>query len=619
MQVFKKTRDDEDAFNELLEKINMVITVLGPYSNIIDITNIKSMRQNFELKVDDFFREGRKLNIGVIGRVKSGKSSFLDTFLFKGKDILPKAVTPKTATLTRIEYSKDNRIEVEYYSDSEWSIMKEKARAFANHSENIVAREILAMTDERNLNPYEYTKRGTETISFNSYDSLMSRLNQYVGENGLYTPLVKSVTLYVNIPEIKEISIVDTPGISDPIQSRTAKTRKFIELCDVVFFMSKANGFMDKNDMDLFMEKVPAKGVKKFVLVCSRFDDAIRDLIWSVNSLKEAEEVIKDKLLKHTQDILKEYKRDNNNYKLEILKQCKKPIFVSAITYNMALKDKSDYTEYEKKLYNDLNYHKDCTKDELKRISNMTQIRTIFNEVLKTKEELLENKSKEFVTNAKDELSIKLAIIKNDSEKKIKELENQKQEDVVEKQNEINEKINSIVVKVDEIFDEIYASMNVQKSGALRELRSGNRVYSQLTQKEGTVTSQKIKNVYTSKWYEAWKWGETTKKIQSIDTKYYYFDTKEAINNIKKYVSDASKSMETVFKNSINSHLIKFSLYNELMDDFEENIPHLKLLIEKLINGIKYPKVSIQVKRYTDYFEKNYKGEIIDSREQKKD
>jgi len=618
MQVFKKTRDDDDSFNELLEKINMVITVLGPYNNSIDLTKIKSMRHNFDMKVNDFFREGRKLNIGVIGRVKSGKSSFLDTFLFAGKDILPKAVTPKTATLTRIEYSKENRIEVEYYSDSEWSIMKEKARAFANHSENIVAREILTMADERNLNPYEYTKKKTETISFNSYDSLMSRLNQYVGENGKYTPVVKAVTLYVNIPEIEEISIVDTPGISDPIQSRTDKTRKFIELCDVVFFMSKANGFMDKNDMDLFMEKIPAKGVKKFVLVCSRFDDAIRDFIWSVNSLKEAEELLKDKLLKHTQDVLKGYKKDNNSYKLEVLKQCKKPVFVSAIAYNMSKKDISEYTEYEKKLYKDLNYHNDCTKEELKRISNMPQIRKIFNEVLEKKEELLETKSKEFVTNAKEELYIKIIDIKEDAQKKIKEFEQKEKEEVVDKQNIINDKINSVVAKVDEIFEEIYASMKVQKSGALRDLRSGNRIYSQLTQKEGTITNQTIKNVPTSKWYEAWKWGEMTKKIQSIDTKYTYLDAKEALNNIKKYAQDAVTSMENVFKNSINSQLIKFSLYNDLMDDFEDNIPYLKLLIEKLINGIKYPSVSIDVNRYTEYFEKNYQGEITDSKEQKK-
>lgn len=618
MQVYKKTRDDEDSFNEFFEKINMVITVLGPYNNSIDLTDIKTMKQNFIMKTEDFFREGRKLNIGVMGRVKAGKSSFLDTFLFAGKDILPKAVTPKTATLTRIEYSKDNRIEVEYYTDSEWSIMKEKARAFANHSENIVAREILSMVDERNLNPYEYTKREKETIAFNSYDSLMSELNQYVGENGLYTPLVKAVTLYVNIPEIQDISIVDTPGISDPISSRTDKTKKFVELCDVVFFLSKANGFMDRNDIDLFLEKVPAKGVGKFVLVCSRFDDGIRDIIWSVKSIDEAKDAVITKLTKHSKAMLKAYKKENNSSKMAIFNQCKEPVFISALAYNMSKKDMANYSEYEKKLYNDLNCYNDLSKEKLKEISNMAAIRKIFDEILKEKEVILESKSKEFVVNAENELNLKLEAIEDEILQKIDSLQKKDKYEIIQKQNVINEKKNVIIAHVDNIFKEIFANMDMQKSGALRELRAGNRTYSQLNEKEGIVTKQKIKSVPTSKWYEAWKWGETVKKIQSIDTKYYYLDYKDAIENINKYAKDAVASMQNVFKSSIEVSRIKCSLYNELMDDFGDNISFLKHSIEKMVSGIMFPSVSIDATRYTNQFEKKYKGEIIDNKEKEK-
>ena len=51
-----------------------------------------------------------------IGQVKAGKSTFLNTLLFDGKEVLPKAPTPKTATLTIMEYSDKNIIQIEYYS-----------------------------------------------------------------------------------------------------------------------------------------------------------------------------------------------------------------------------------------------------------------------------------------------------------------------------------------------------------------------------------------------------------------------------------------------------------------------------------------------------------------------
>ena len=59
-------------------------------------------------KVEESKKEGRLLKIGIVGEVKSGKSSFLNALIFDGEDILPKASTPMTAALTRIIYSKEN-------------------------------------------------------------------------------------------------------------------------------------------------------------------------------------------------------------------------------------------------------------------------------------------------------------------------------------------------------------------------------------------------------------------------------------------------------------------------------------------------------------------------------
>src|SRR5690554_8187539 len=54
--------------------------------------------------------ENDKLVIGVIGQMKSGKSTFLNALIFKD-EILPAATTPMTATLSVITYGPEKKLE----------------------------------------------------------------------------------------------------------------------------------------------------------------------------------------------------------------------------------------------------------------------------------------------------------------------------------------------------------------------------------------------------------------------------------------------------------------------------------------------------------------------------
>lgn len=101
MNIFTKNNDE---FQYFLTDVENIITDITPLAKKEDITGLKRLIVNFKIKTDDFYRENRKLNIGVVGQVKAGKSSFLNTLLFNGQEILPKASTPKTATLTKMEY-----------------------------------------------------------------------------------------------------------------------------------------------------------------------------------------------------------------------------------------------------------------------------------------------------------------------------------------------------------------------------------------------------------------------------------------------------------------------------------------------------------------------------------
>lgn len=81
--------------------------------------------EEWQRVLDSFAEQGRVLRIGIIGRVKAGKSSMLNALLFNGNDILPKAATPMTAALTIMEYSENVSVEVDFLPNK--TLMKLKS------------------------------------------------------------------------------------------------------------------------------------------------------------------------------------------------------------------------------------------------------------------------------------------------------------------------------------------------------------------------------------------------------------------------------------------------------------------------------------------------------------
>lgn len=618
MQVFTKSRDDEIDFLSFIEKLDRIIESLKPYAMDIDISDIESIRKSFILKTEDFFRNDRKLNIGIIGRVKAGKSSFLNTFLFDGQDVLPKAVTPKTATLTKIEYSSENSIEIEYYTAAEWRALEENSKVDSQLGEYKVAKEIVEMVKLRNLNPYDYISKGTESITFESYDSLMSELNQYVGENGKYTPLVKSAVLYVDKEELKEISIVDTPGLNDPIASRTDKTKQFIELCDVVFFLSKATGFLDTGDVDLLTAQLPHKGVKKLVLVCSRFDDGLRDTMWSRDSLEQAKIDTKKKLMTHADRTLEQYKKNNYNANVAMIDQCKNVVFISSAAHNMANKPVEQYTEQEQKVYKDLNIHNELTREELENIGNIKEIRQIFEEVVAQKEPTLIAKSSQFVPTAREELRNKLQSIEKIIEKRINKLKSSDREEIINEKKAIAAQINNISASLETIFGELYVKIEKNKSEALRDLRSNNRLYSQISEKEGIETHFETCKKSTSKWFMPWTWGSSTREVYSYDERYYYLDASDALENIRNFVNDSADTIESTFNKVLDVAALKRQLLVAVVENFDAtndfyDPAYFKLLVERTLNSIELPIIKIDVTGVINSVSSQFSGEIRDS------
>lgn len=210
------------------------------------------------------------LTIGVIGQMKCGKSTFLNAFVFE-KDILPAATTPMTAALSVITYGEKEEIKAEFYSSEEWEELKmqaernlEDVKDDAFESSKIkAARELLDKS--RKIENINVLLGKTKTDSLNN-------LVEYVGADGQYVAITKSVTIHYPKEWLKGVEIVDTPGFNDPVVSREVRTQEFLKKADVVLLLLYAGRAFDATDRDIVFEKVRSVGVGKILIGVNKYD-----------------------------------------------------------------------------------------------------------------------------------------------------------------------------------------------------------------------------------------------------------------------------------------------------------------------------------------------------------
>lgn len=114
--------------NEYIRETEIVINILKENQDLFAQDKLIEFKQNTTdliNKTEVLMKDSRKLSIGVIGSVKAGKSSFLNSCIFEGTAYLPKAATPMTAVLTKITYSNKPKGIIHFYTEEDWETIKE--------------------------------------------------------------------------------------------------------------------------------------------------------------------------------------------------------------------------------------------------------------------------------------------------------------------------------------------------------------------------------------------------------------------------------------------------------------------------------------------------------------
>lgn len=619
---------------------SLVAGICDENGNELSVPTSKELAKWFE----DNDNKGKKLNLGIVGRVKAGKSSLLNAVFFGGEDILPKAATPMTAALTLLDYDKKLSAKAEFFSDEDIEILKQEHSRYEKELKDKIEakfkelkenasnkkiqksdkelRESATASIEREMtksqlyasfDQYERIKKSglkpsnlKGDISASSLSDLKDILKDYVGESGKYMPFTKATTLNLNIDSLKDMQIIDSPGINDPIVSREERTKKLLKDCDAVFLISPAGQFLSAEDLSLLDRISDKEGIAEFTIIASQADNQLfgsaKDKANGV--LSEASEYNRQDLSAHLKKTMLDFKaqRSSQSVKNTCDKLANSPVILSsAACFSMleSFDDKASWDSNLQKVWDNLNedykdYFSDASsaKENLKLIANIDKVKERLDEVRANKKQILETKKNEYLQAKIKTLADYTKGIEQIINDRIEELNSKDLEQISKQISELKKKKADTTVFVDDAYDDLCADFITDLKD---ELKSSKKSYfkegkESISDNKGTDTESY--EVSTSKWYNPFSWGSTkkeTRNFQTIQAGDVRDALEEMISNLQDLLNDEIKKRSRIWKRTLTEKLTGV-LRKHLGDDNIDTASIVRI-IKSIINSVPEPDI----------------------------
>ncbi len=484
---------NRDQLDKIITEGGALIADLESNDQVKDeVTSLVEDFKAFAVSAKELLAEGKVLKIGVVGQVKAGKSSFLNSLLFDGEDVLPKASTPMTAGLTIMEYTDgQSYFETEYYSHEDWEEFEKSNATYEktandireglkkdNTPDNIIEQEIKKNTTERQQSAHELlsmcksaarNKIGSksEKSNFDGAKGLQSTLERFVGAKGDYTPVVKSLHIYLNDERLKGVRIVDTPGVNDPIISRENRTREFLGSCHGVFFLSYSGRFLDSQDIRFMNTRVASTGIGSIVLLASKYDSVLQDAGMKFRGTPQEGNL--DYADEYAQRNLKNFYSTKRN-EIEVNPDKIEFATTSGIGFSIAKKKAEDYDDVEKHVIKQMKtFYPDAFTDEEYRdtfmsLANIDHIRDEYfaKEFVAKKEEIIGEKINNFFSKSGCGLSETVSAVRKTTENRLEKILSSNIEKIEQEKAEMQNVFSNISAKLPNLIDKFLNGIQQQ-------------------------------------------------------------------------------------------------------------------------------------------------------------
>lgn len=593
------------------------------FSNNIDSTD--DLAKIIESKKND----DRLMNIGIVGRVKAGKSSLLNALFFDGKNILPSAATPMTAALTTLTYGESFQASVDFYNASDIANIATKHREYQELYDRKVNEQVQRYTDKRGEAPtgeqmekiqqmvkrdikdptlssaydqYErmkasgllHTTGDNQVIEASSMEQLAGLLLDYVGANGRYMPFTKSVNISLPIESLKDIRVIDTPGFNDPVQSREARTVELLHECDVIFIISSASQFLSAEDFDMLSRITTKEGIQEIYVIASQIDNSFH-ASEKRDTPSETLAVLTEKLASRIKDDIGAFQQAHpelgSTFNALIQNSQSNLLYSSGVAYGIAQKlaKHEELSENEKTPWENLkrsfpNHFSDedikTSIHSLNDIANIDNIRSVLIDVRQKKDEIIQKNIESFVaTKFKNLTSYRDGLLKL-ADQKMLELE---QTDKTELEKQI-EHYKELEVKVRTEMNSCYSTLisDLQEQIDTRMIHAVNEQFSSTQKAYEHNTGSETKTETKDKsgvfpWLARKLWGGGTKAIQVEQTTIYANHCTQALYEFMTRIADALGSTSKNIKKSFNE-----KVRHDIMKTYRETVNNDELIKESI-------------------------------------
>ena len=565
------------------------------------ITELQSVFNEFKEGGEDLLSKDNVLQIGIVGQVKAGKSSFLNSLFFNGENVLPKASTPMTAGLTIIEYSEKNTFEIEYFNEKDWEIFVNQDEDYRKREqevraqnpdapENIIKKELENRTSEKIRSAHEMVsscgskareKIGQKCDTKDFYDlvDLQNVLEQYVGANGEYTSVVKSLYIKINDERLKGIRIVDTPGVNDPVVSRENRTRTFLHSCHGVFLLSASTDFLGSGDVSFLNSRIGGSGIGTVVLLASKFDSVLQD----IGAEREMKHEERGDLVDTVEMQTKKFKRRLRELSDTIDENLRGRIKLdttAGIGYSIAHKPADRWDNVEKQVVQQMKrYYPDYfstevdAKESFEGLANIGDIKEKYLECvfMENKDAIISEKVKAFFIKNRQEISATIDHI-------LDEFKN--------RHDQLNETTIEEIKNQKEMQGKLFDGLRSTFAGIFNDF--GRNIQNEIKHIANNVRFNEIRTIPTEETTEAitckgWLWGHNTNEMDFDHVNSYELGSmiRNAVeqycqswnqewwmlfDNVRKEMSEKLNSAITDFEKQVMSTSFKDTYYRDLID-----------------------------------------------------
>lgn len=631
---------DPAKANAYLQQARQIEQTLSEHQELFDegkFLDFQSVTTTLETEIQRAQQDARKLSIGIVGAMKAGKSSFLNACIFGGKDVLPKAATPMTAALTRIRYSETPQATVHFYERKDWEKIEDNAqkyeeqlntkysnyckiydRSHADSTEGVCSKQVFerALFQQDVSEVLKSAKELTQMVGSNSAilehlgdadvldGDIMAKLQDYVGAHGRFTPIVNYVELEVNLPELEDLEIVDTPGLNDPIVSRSYATRQFLRACDVVILLSPCSQFMDANTVGLMANGLPDNGVRKVIVVGSKLDSGL--LNEPKGSFAVASQHALNSYKGQFRNTMQQAMR-NNPRRAGILEKISESdlLFVSSTCSSMARKQKQHQplSPAENLVLQNLhNNFPDFDETLLSSIGGINKVLKTLEAVRQQKAEIIHGKNNTLLETAQINHLRALDKIQQELSSSRTTLKNSTSEQLLQRTEAIQQVMESSRGKLMYIFD----------GAAIGCKNKVNQLLPQLTLEQ--QNHQRL-DVQTSS--EEHHGVEGTGLFGLIKEHYSYtvtnnrVDVSEVVTNLEHHASTCQNTINQEFQYVFNREQLSHRIVEVVLDafrksDMEFDEDDIRLPLQNVLNELSSPEIRFDYTTYIDKVESQF-------------